>query len=74
MTSNSPHTHVNSVKDYKFLIPNTLEKLAERLRKCGINTSIVERSKTNDVPFILNLINMENFHFIAFGQIFSKVN
>lgn len=55
------------------LVPNTLEKLAERLRKCGIDTSIIDRSKINDCWFIVNLIKTKNLHFIAFGHAFSKV-
>lgn len=73
MKSKSPYTHVSSVKDFKFLVPNTLEKLAERLRKCGIDTSIVDRSKINDCQHIVSLIKMKNLHFIAFGHAFSKV-
>lgn len=72
--SKSPHTHVSNVKHFKFLVPYTLEKLAERLRKCGISTSIVERSKINDCHYIVNLIKTENLHFIAFGHTFSKVS
>ncbi|XP_022165293.1 exonuclease mut-7 homolog [Myzus persicae] len=71
--SKSPHTHVSGVKHFKFLVPYTLEKLAERLRKCGIDTSIVERSKINDCHYIVNLIKTNNLHFIAFGHAFSKV-
>jgi len=73
MKTNSPHTHVSSVKHFKLLVPYTLEKLAERLRKCGIDTSIVERSKINDCHYIVNLIKTKNLHFIAFGYAFSKV-
>lgn len=73
MKSKSPYTHVSSVKDFKFIVPNTLEKLAERLRKCGIDTSIVDRSKINDSQHIVSLIKMKNLHFIAFGHAFSKV-
>lgn len=71
--SKSPHNNVSSVKDFKLLVPNTLEKLAERLRKCGIDTSIVDRSKMNDCQYIVNSIKINNLHFIAFGHIFSKV-
>lgn len=71
--SKSPHNQVSSVKDFKMLVPNTLEKLAERLRKCGIDTSIIDRSKINDCWFIVNLIQTNNLHFIAFGHAFSKV-
>ncbi|VVC33796.1 Ribonuclease H-like domain,3'-5' exonuclease domain,Mut7-C RNAse domain [Cinara cedri] len=69
----SPHTHVSNVRDIKLLVPNTLEKLAERLRKCGIDTSTVERSKINDSQHIINLIETKNLYFIAFGYVFSKV-
>lgn len=72
--SKSPHFVISSVKDFKFLVPNTLEKLAERLRKCGIDTSIIDRSKINDCQYIVNLIKVNNLHFIAFGHAFSKVN
>jgi len=71
--SESPHNNVSSVKDFKLLVPNTLEKLAKRLRKCGIDTSIVDRSKINDCQYIVNIIKLNNFHFIAFGHAFSKV-
>lgn len=71
--SKSPHNQVSSVKDFKLLVPNTLEKLAERLRKCGIDTSIIDRSKINDCWFIVNLVKTNNLHFIAFGHAFSKV-
>lgn len=71
--SKSPHTQVSSVKHFKFLVPYTLEKLAERLRKCGIDTSIVERSKINNCHYLVNLIKTNNLHFIAFGHAFSKV-
>lgn len=74
MKSKSPHSRVSSVKDFKLLVSNTLEKLAERLRKCGIDTSIVERSKINDYQYIVNLIKTNNLYFIAFGHVFSKVN
>lgn len=73
MESISPHTHVSSVKDFKFLVPNTLENFAERLRKCGIDTTVVERSKINDCQYIVNLIRTNGLHFIAFGHAFSKV-
>lgn len=73
MKSKSPYNHVSGVKDFNLLVPNTLEKLAERLRKCGIDTSIVERSKINDSQFIVNLIKTKNLHFIAFGHAYSKV-
>lgn len=72
--SKSPHTHVSCVKHFKLLVPYTLEKLAERLRKCGIDTSIVERSRINDSHYIVNLIKTNNLHFIAFGHAFSKVS
>jgi hypothetical protein len=71
--SKSPHTLVSSVKDFKLLVPNTLEKLAERLRKCGIDTSIIDRSKINDCQYIINQIKANNLYFIAFGHAFSKV-
>lgn len=74
MKSKSPHTHVSCVKDFKLLVPYTLEKLAVRLRKCGIDTSIVERSKINDSNYIVNLIKTKNLNFIAYGHAFSKVN
>jgi len=73
METESPHTDVSSVKDFKFLLPNTLEKLAERLRKCGIDSTLVERSKINDSHYIVNLIKTNGLHFIAFGHAFSKV-
>ncbi|XP_025200796.1 exonuclease mut-7 homolog [Melanaphis sacchari] len=73
MKSKSPHTLVSSVKHFKLLVPYTLEKLAERLRKCGIDTSIIERSKINNSDYIVNLIKTKNLHFIAFGYAFSKV-
>lgn len=69
----SPHTHVSNVRDIKLLVPNTLEKLAERLRKCGIDTSLVERSKINDSQYIIHLIETKSLYFIAFGHAFSKV-
>jgi len=72
--SKSPHTLVSCVKHFKLLVPYTLEKLAQRLRKCGIDTSIVERSKINDSNYIVNLIKTNNLHFIAFGHAFSKVS
>jgi len=73
MKSNSPFSQVSSVKDFKLLVPSTLEKLAERLRKCGINTIVVVRSRINDFQFIVNQIKTNNLHFIAFGHAFSKV-
>lgn len=73
MESKSPHTHISRVKDFKLLVPNTLEKLAERLRKCGIDTAVVERSKISNFEYIVNLIKTNNLHFIAFGHAFSKV-
>ncbi|XP_050424575.1 exonuclease mut-7 homolog [Adelges cooleyi] len=69
---NSFYKNVSSVKDFKLLVPSTLDKLAERLRKCGIDTTIVDRSKLNDFQYIIDQIRQENLHFIAFGQVFQR--
>ncbi|XP_050548408.1 exonuclease mut-7 homolog isoform X2 [Daktulosphaira vitifoliae] len=69
---NSIFTNISGVKDFKMLVPNTLEKLAERLRKCGINCTIVDRSKLYNFESVISQIREENLHFIAFGHLYQK--